>query len=364
MNIPSVDYAHLTSNPVLGKSTASHWGRNDVAINLAIQMLGNRRPLDVAILGSGVFEPLTTAASLRLPAGSCVWAFDASEAVIAGLNSILTTSRDLVQGGDQSILGPRLDLCQYSSREYLETLGIETGLILDDTLRIAVDPILTHRLRVRLVDILNLPQIWSDEQKSWDLIVCNNVLPGISILNQPGTVSQFVKNLWNFSRPGGLILIGTIDSHVYKSSRHPKGLEHFASEAAYAIHSSPWELLLWIERAFVQEPYGQLLLLDGYTYFILGREVERITSQEIFQQHVLPFGIRDALYCRQNVSEEQLWKLLDHHHIVGAIRIGGTFASILLSSPFPKSVISILGKSNVADHTFKICEQLLLGEGW
>src|SRR5215213_1992931 len=193
--------AHLTSSPVLGKSLASFLGRNDAAINLALELVSHKPRVDVAIFGSGIFEPITTAASLRLSPQSSVTAYDKSPVVISGLNSILNNT---LQQDQPSVLRewqPWLQTPEHLTTHlvrHLKQVGVDTSLLWDHGGRLAISNHIASVLTVRSFD---LTQLQPSEQALWDVIVSINVLPNISIELGPGAVDNLLATLWRCLRP-------------------------------------------------------------------------------------------------------------------------------------------------------------------
>ena len=162
------NFAHLPASTSVPASVASYLGRNDAAVNLALEIVGSKRPLDVAILGSGLFEPVSLAASKRLATGSLVAVYDSSPEVILGLSKLFTRSepftkiRTAVDPWPASWRFPK-----HESEAYLQSLGVNTNLLWDKTGRCTVG-LRPLQIEINEFDILRIADLWQAANCHWD----------------------------------------------------------------------------------------------------------------------------------------------------------------------------------------------------
>jgi len=351
---------HLTSAPALGTSRASFWGRNEAGIGLALDLLRFRGPIEVAILGSGIFEPLTTAASRRLPSGSRVYAYDNSPDVLSALRNVLHKgdwiARDVLAEnsfGYQSTVPDTL-------LHLLEKLGVETRLLWDRGGRLVVDERIRSALLVFFLDMVRQTKEQLPFGPPADVIICNNVLPNISVAAGPSIVGGILELMWTGLRDEGVAVIGTISSHFYESIFHPQELTHFSGEIAKSLRGSPWKLLGWADRAYVREYSSGSEIQDGYMYIFLGK----VTGD--FNIHLSggslpgPIGLRPDELEYSCCGEQELWELSRNKHVPLAVRSNNLFSVVSTVSPFPQSLTKLFKGTNVTEISLGVCERLLL----
>jgi hypothetical protein len=342
---------HLTASTALGKSPASFVGRNDAAINLCLELVRNRGPLAIALTGSGIFEPLTTAASKRLSDADHIAVYDSAV-------SVTTTLRGLLQ---PNVTRKRREIAKLSAvdREILVDLGIDVSLLWKKDGSFQPTESIRRRISILRSDLFDLPVFWAGISRQWDLIVCVNVLPNIAIQHGEGAVGFILDGLWGATCDQGIALIGTIDSHLYQSCHHPTHRQFFAREMQRAVQKSRWEVLALVERAFVRESHGQGTLRDGYVYLILGKNSPDLSKIIWRANSVVPRGLPRNMYIAQSIPAESLWQQIEKRHVLGAFKVGSQYRTISLRERFPKSLATVLALTGQSHLSFGICENLL-----
>ena len=117
----------FASNPDIPVSVATFASRNAAAMALALRAQMGNRPLRVALLGGGVFEPLV--ASALAPASSTVLAVDTSREVFSALRSITGGTGHAEEL--RSVIEGSWPQSTERDRRVLRTLGINVDLLFD-----------------------------------------------------------------------------------------------------------------------------------------------------------------------------------------------------------------------------------------
>jgi hypothetical protein len=355
-------FGHLTSNPILGHSTAAFVGRNDAAINLVLDLFRKKDAIKIALLGSGIFEPLTIAASRRLPKKSLVAAYDNSPKVISMLRDLLRTGLPLPDSIIRKSESWKLNFTKQliSRLNYLERIGTDTSLLLSSRDRISSECRLNSILQVHEFDITDLPRQWLAEQKQWDIIACINVLPNLSISLGPGIIPSWLQNLADFLKPGGLAIIGSLDSHFYQSSYHPEKSTHFSGELFSSIQCAPLKLIGWVDRTYVKEIFEGKELMDGYIYLFLGKDSCDF-RESLSQVHTLiPDQIPASLITEEIHLEDDALRISRISHVLAAFRSRQVFRMVRTRLAFPQSLELFFTDTNKGELSLGICERLLL----
>jgi hypothetical protein len=339
-------------------------GRNDAAINLALDLLRGRASIDVAMIGSGIFEPLTTAASRRLPTGVSITAYDNSPFVCSFLESLLKDTLP-PKTLDPSFAphSPKVNSRVIDSvilAQYLMSVGVDPDLMPCTEKGFLITERVRSKLRIQCCDVKQVVREWQANGDQWDAIICINVLPNVSVTSGPGTVRALLSKLEKSLRTGGVALIGTICSHFYESKRHPKGLEHFAGEIFRCIHNSPWTLLGLIDRAFLREKLEGVDIMDGYTYLFLGKETADFSAHLAYGNLSAPQVIPSSLIEITTLREDKIWQHSRERHLLAGLRCGTEFKVVQVHSCFPGSLDRIFATTDSTELSLGLCEKILI----
>ena len=307
--------------------------------------------LEVALIGSGIFEPLTTAASKRVSTVDRIVAYDSALSVTRTLERLLQPTLDHEDG--------KLVRLSPLNRNRLLNIGIDTSLLWDRSGKFRPTKSVKRRISVYRRDLFDLAAQWSASSQQWDLIVCVNVFPNISIRHGEGVVEFILDQLWHFTRDRGLALIGTIDSHFYHSDLHPTRLGFFSQEMRRAVQKSRWDVIGLVERAFVREKRDAHMLSDGYLYLILGKNGCDFSEVLSDVGKLVPRNLPQSFYLLNSLPVETFWHMTANHHVLAAFKAGSTFHFISLRESFPNSLSTVLALTHESDLSFGICENLL-----
>lgn len=344
--------ATFASNPRLPGSMAAFLTRNVAAISVALKALGDGRPLRIALIGSGVFEPLTTANS-RMPADSVIVAFDVSGEVVSLLNSMLTGKLVSLQE-----LAERHSSWGWASTEdsgLFREMGIDDARLFHRPNHIGTGLPESQTLVALQQDVSVVD--WRLPEGNWDLIVCNNLLPNLSLSRGQAVVPRLMDVFYEAVAPDGLCLVGTTDSHWYGAGVFPAVTRHFGGELRRCVEASSWSLAAIAERVFVRERDSDSLFLDGYTYFFLGKDN--------FPSHRLCMGLGKeepdwtADLEHFDVDANNIFDLIYQRHLIGAFRVGRRISGWATRLPFPTSVAAAFEEWPDDVIEWNICEKVM-----
>ncbi len=343
--------SHLTSSGSLGRSLATSWGRNDAAVNLVFSRVPEART--IAILGGGICEQITVAASRFLNSAARVSAFDSARNV----DSVL---RRLVAPGDACSASSGAGLPALPTARtltHLQRVGVDTSSFRIRHGRFRLGPGLKRRLTSDRTDVSTLLRKWRAQGHRSDVLVCNNVLPNISVASGPTAVPKILDQCADVITASGVVVLGVVDSQLYQSE-HPRGLAYFSAEIVRAL--GPNRRLRidgWFSRAWVRERVAAGMLFDGYSFLILRLRDAPPLFADVRALRLRPRGIRSI---SQRLTEAELLTGRVPYVFAATCTRDGEYCTALSVEAFPNCVARFFrDRIRVNEISFRFCESLL-----
>jgi hypothetical protein len=326
------DIFHLTANPALVHSKFSYPGRNDVAIAIAAQLALIHSPsrFSVLLIGSGVFEPLYCVRSLFLPRNTLVYALDSDSGTISSLERL--------RAGNGTALFATSEKSDPDSQHgaVIHVASLQEGSFILTNQE-------SERLFTQKANITELDQTCALFRRSYDLIVCNNLLANMLTMRHVSELKRILRAFARCLSPNGCLLLGTIDCSLYPSQNHPGHIREYAAQSRAMFRSVPLKLAFWCNRALVSEMMGPKRIIDGYSYLFFTKRhstcrpslADQLSSYEFIPR-------RSSLEVRRLPRHESVWHVSRKNYIWWAsAHPAGT--QCLLDAHFPQSSIATLG---------------------
>lgn len=342
---------HFTSSGSLGRSVATFWGRNDAAVNLVFSRVPEART--IAILGGGICEPITVAASRFLNSDARVIAFDAARKV----DSVL---RRLVAPGDafSASTGAGLPAIPTArTLKYLQRVGVDTSSFRVHHGRFSLGTDIKGRLTSRCADMSRLLRKWRAQGHRSDVILCNNVLPNISVESGPAAVPKILDQFADVITASGVIVLGVVDSQLYQC-KHPHHLEYLSAEIVRALgRNRRLRVDGWFSRAWVRERVAAGVLLDGYSFLILRRRDAPLLFADVRASRLRPRAVHSI---SRRLAEAELLTGRIPYVFAATCSGDGEYAAALSVEAFPNCVRTFFRhRLRTNETSFRLCESLL-----
>lgn len=308
-------YRHFTTNPVLSTSEFSYPGRNDRAIEVAASLARSKMRcpcqdvFTILLVGSGVYEPLVCLRSPYIAENTVVHALDSATCVIDQLNKM-----KLGGIGDPDFFTQKNEWKNFRDLSHPRVLSRQEA----------------HRL---YTSHLTLEAAYGHLEATgitFDLIVCNNLVPNLLANRDPPPVSTQLSKLSGLMKPRGCLLLGTIDSSIYPSKEHPKYLSDYPWRGREVYRSLPLELVFWCSRVIVREPFRGGDLIDGYTYLFFMSSAPPATHKLAagLPGHTFPRGLKPPDF--QNMENiDDLWTCSEQRYVWWGVNAGESVAAAL-----------------------------------